>query len=640
MADVIFKNQFASKQAKSKVAKPSGYVSKYSTRPDAVQAYIADKTVYDDLVRHVFYQFDANSKYSSQHLLNQELKYMGTAFDMTNVACSREQVLALARGAQAAYDRGATVREFVISFDNDFLSKYKLLDDTIDPELVVPGMLFGHVDETNIRLATQHMLKTLTSRLNMDDPKVCCAVQTDTGHVHIHGVMYDDNPSVKNDRGFIPRAQLDFACDMLAHELKQTTSHVYNPLQGLRWAVEVQQQSKPLKELNLRYALAYSDIQAYQEGMVNYVSHPDRSLTPTLLDSVAKETVAVQNFALYSHVLKGKMNRRFVKQVVNEYSEYLNSKQISKAAEVMAPYFKGELALYGKRTNYHQYASMGQIYAKYYRNEQMLTQLHDDLLQQRNKLMSDLNLSTGDSRYARHLLLTKKAEFSDDLSNGLLAVIHHHRPLQKKHLTELSTIIGEDKVKNRFEVNFPLQNYLVRQFQAQVLQYQFLLFENGALPGEELGQDLLNVPEPTNPSEWLSNSDYRKRIVQSDYANDIYDYGYSVSSKVRFELLSQYYQREEYIHGANLYLQQTNQSLDSLKLAIRNQKIGADILQPTKLVSVPIETKPMLDKTVQRLDNNFVDSHLSKVIDEAKLDVNTPREDVPSVLANDDELAL
>ena len=623
MANVIIKNQFASKYASSKVANPHGYVSKYSTRPDAVQAYITSQDEFDALIKRVFYYFDDNSQYSTQHMLNQELNYMGTAFDLDNLACSRSEVLELANLAQAAYDRGATVREFVISFDSNFLSNINILDDTIDPNVVVPGSLFGHIDETNIRLAVQHSFQTVIPRLNLKDPKLCCAIQADTTNVHVHGVLFDNDPTVVNDRGKISANVNSFICDMLAHELSQSTVHIYNPLEGLRWAVDVQKQSRPLKELNLHYSLSYLDLEKYQDEVINYTAKKDDTLSEEMINATLKQDSVIHDYATYSHLRKGSFNRIFAKEVVNEFSDFLLSPAISDTAKkVMIPYFKGELSLYGSRSNYHQALFSTSIYSRYHRMENVLNQEYQRLSNMRANLIDNLAVSPGNVRSAKQLLSVNNDTFSDELTTGLFELAYHQRPLSSKHVKELSKYVDAKTVKDKFVPNLSLNNYLVRKFQQELLEYQFLLFENGAMPGEQLGQNLDEVPIPENPSTWLNDSEYRKRISQSDYANDVLDYNFSIGSHVRTKLVANYIERSKYLQFANAYLNDTNnQSLKSIVWANDNSSQEKKVLQPTLLEPKPVKPR-VHSKSVPRLVSDFVKKHVKNVISKVKTELH------------------
>ncbi|MCI4659590.1 relaxase MobL [Cryobacterium zhongshanensis] len=115
----------------------------------------------------------------------------GVAFGYGQVSLSHDQLHSASADIQRLFDEGHTVMKTVLSFDQEYLRKHKIIPEDFVCEK--RGDYRGHLDQMKLRLAVMHGLKRMNSAL-YDDLRYVGVIQVDTEHVHCHLAMVDAGP--------------------------------------------------------------------------------------------------------------------------------------------------------------------------------------------------------------------------------------------------------------------------------------------------------------------------------------------------------------------------------------------------------------------------------------------------------------
>ena len=112
----------------------------------------------------------------------------GVAFGYGQVSLSHDQLHAASKDIQRLFDKGHTVMKTVLSFDQEYLRKHKIIPEDFVCEK--RGDYRGHIDQMKLRLAVMHGLDRMNKML-YDDLRYVAVIQVDTEHVHCHLAMVD-----------------------------------------------------------------------------------------------------------------------------------------------------------------------------------------------------------------------------------------------------------------------------------------------------------------------------------------------------------------------------------------------------------------------------------------------------------------
>lgn len=265
---VVVRNQFANKNARG-VAKGSikYFVEKYVTRPEAVEPLVVDDNQQADYLQLVD-DLHRPDDLSAQARLNEQLKYDGVAFNAGSLAMSRREQIKAGDRAQAAYDRGATVRQMVLSFDSQWLSEQGILDE----QRVVwhRGDFAGHVDELRLRQVVQSGMERFFAQTKMKQPEYVAAVQVDTSHVHVHLVTWDEDPSVVNDRGQVNGYQKDALRSGVIQRSKETTPYA-QPTAVVQAVAAVKEQNARFERTSLDHLVDQAAQYPSEQSVTSYL---------------------------------------------------------------------------------------------------------------------------------------------------------------------------------------------------------------------------------------------------------------------------------------------------------------------------------------------------------------------------------
>lgn len=265
---VVVRNQFANKNARG-VAKGSikYFVEKYVTRPEAVEPLVVDDNQQADYLQLVD-DLHRPDDLSAQARLNEQLKYDGVAFNAGSLAMSRSEQIKAGDRAQAAYDRGATVRQMVLSFDSQWLSEQGILDE--QRSVWHRGDFAGHVDELRLRQVVQSGMERFFAQTKMKEPEYVAAVQVDTSHVHVHLVTWDEDPSVVDDRGQVNGYQKDALRSGVIQRSKETTPYA-QPTAVVQAVAAVKEQNARFERTSLDHLVDQAAQYPSEQSVTSYL---------------------------------------------------------------------------------------------------------------------------------------------------------------------------------------------------------------------------------------------------------------------------------------------------------------------------------------------------------------------------------
>ena len=196
---VVIKNQYTVKSKAtgkgSRGSTPGAYVVRYMAREKATEivAPIRRQRL-DEFITRYMARDDATERAISFDELREEMKVAqgrsGVAFGYGSVSLSDEELGRASRDLQKRFEAGNTVMKTIISFDEEYLRRHKI----VRPDFVNdgPGSYRGQIDQMKLRMAVMHGLDRMGSRY--DDLRYVGVIQVDTEHVHCHLAMTDAGP--------------------------------------------------------------------------------------------------------------------------------------------------------------------------------------------------------------------------------------------------------------------------------------------------------------------------------------------------------------------------------------------------------------------------------------------------------------
>lgn len=193
--DIVIVNEFSVKGVDGKGSRgstPGDYATRYMARFGAVEdltpVFKKDNNTY--IMRYMARATAVESLEDKRELVN-TLTNMdglsGVAFSKDSVSLSEERLKILSKEIQDNFDKGKTVFKTVISFDGDYLKKYKILPE--DFKFKERGDFRGHIDQMKLRMSIRNGLSKMEK--DFDDLLYVGVIQVDTAHVHCHLAMVD-----------------------------------------------------------------------------------------------------------------------------------------------------------------------------------------------------------------------------------------------------------------------------------------------------------------------------------------------------------------------------------------------------------------------------------------------------------------
>ncbi|MFF8902624.1 relaxase MobL [Streptomyces lydicus] len=180
----------------SRGATPGDYVTRYMAREQAteslapIQRLRTDDFIMRYMARESAVERAGISRGAAKHEMRQVQGDGGVAFGYGSVSLSDEQLRAAGKDIQQHFENGKTVLKTVLSFDEEYLRKHKIVDEDFHCE--ARGDYRGHIDQMKLRMAIMHGLERMSSGTSgFDDLRYVGVIQVDTEHVHCHLAMVD-----------------------------------------------------------------------------------------------------------------------------------------------------------------------------------------------------------------------------------------------------------------------------------------------------------------------------------------------------------------------------------------------------------------------------------------------------------------
>ena len=195
---VVIVNEFSVKTpdgSGSRGATPGSYVTRYMAREQAVESLApVQRLRTDDFILRYMARENAVERAPSRRAAKDEMRQAqgdgGVAFGYGTVSLSDEQLRAASRDLQEHFDKGHTVFKTVLSFDEAYLKKHRIVDS--DFHCQSRGDYRGHIDQMKLRMAIMHGLDRMSAGSGgFDDLRYVGVIQVDTEHVHCHLAMVD-----------------------------------------------------------------------------------------------------------------------------------------------------------------------------------------------------------------------------------------------------------------------------------------------------------------------------------------------------------------------------------------------------------------------------------------------------------------
>ncbi|MFI1408702.1 relaxase MobL [Streptomyces sp. NPDC020707] len=180
----------------SRGATPGNYVTRYMAREQAteslapIQRLRTDDFIMRYMARESAVEHAGISRVAAKHEMRQAQGDGGVAFGYGSVSLSDEQLRAAGNNIQQHFENGKTVLKTVLSFDEEYLRKHRIVDQDFHCE--ARGDYRGHIDQMKLRMAIMHGLERMSSGTSgFDDLRYVGVIQVDTKHVHCHLAMVD-----------------------------------------------------------------------------------------------------------------------------------------------------------------------------------------------------------------------------------------------------------------------------------------------------------------------------------------------------------------------------------------------------------------------------------------------------------------
>ncbi|MFJ7416468.1 relaxase MobL [Streptomyces sp. NPDC098077] len=180
----------------SRGATPGDYVTRYMARAQAteslapIQLLRTDNFILRYMARASAVERAGISRDAVKRQMRQAQGNGGVAFGYGSVSLSDEQLKAASRDIQQYFDAGHTILKTVLSFDEEYLRKRRIVGEDFHCE--ARGDYRGHIDQMKLRMAIMHGVERMSSGTSgFSDLRYIGVIQVDTEHVHCHLVMVD-----------------------------------------------------------------------------------------------------------------------------------------------------------------------------------------------------------------------------------------------------------------------------------------------------------------------------------------------------------------------------------------------------------------------------------------------------------------
>lgn len=150
----------------------------------------------------------------------------GVAFTLNRTAISKQETLALADHVEELFQQGdRAIQQMVFSFDPQYLADQGLVPS--DLSVLEKGGYKYNYDDIRLRHCVQAGVSTLLENEGYYDGEMVAAIQSDTFHLHVHAVVYEDGSKYtrkhgKEERGVLKESSLNRLSHAMDRYLENT----------------------------------------------------------------------------------------------------------------------------------------------------------------------------------------------------------------------------------------------------------------------------------------------------------------------------------------------------------------------------------------------------------------------------------
>lgn len=150
----------------------------------------------------------------------------GVAFTLNRTAISKQETLALADHVEELFQQGdRAIQQMVFSFDPQYLADQGLVPS--DLSVLEKGGYQYNYDDIRLRHCVQAGVSALLENEGYYDGEMVAAIQSDTYHLHVHAVVYEDGSKYtrkhgKEERGVLKESSLNRLSHAMDRYLENT----------------------------------------------------------------------------------------------------------------------------------------------------------------------------------------------------------------------------------------------------------------------------------------------------------------------------------------------------------------------------------------------------------------------------------
>ena len=246
--DIVIKTQFNINGSRGKSVR--GFIADYVARDAATDASLAYLPPTDRPVE----QAD------------------GVAFTMDSTAISKAETLALADHVEEIFQRGdRAVQQMVLSFSPEYLVEQGLVPS--DLSVLEKGGYKYNYDDVRLRHCVQAGMHALLENEGYYDGNMVAAIQSDTFHLHVHVVLYEDGCKYtrkhgKEERGMLKESSLNRLTHAMDRYLENTRDLSCVPTQRMLLPESIPEQKPeeiPMEQVNTVFVDKYLMLLEAQE---------------------------------------------------------------------------------------------------------------------------------------------------------------------------------------------------------------------------------------------------------------------------------------------------------------------------------------------------------------------------------------
>lgn len=150
----------------------------------------------------------------------------GVAFTLDATAISRDETLALADRAEELFQRGdRAIEQMVFSFSPEYLEQSGIVPEGVD--ILRKGSYRYKYDDVRLRHAVRAGVHAMCEHEKYCSPQMAAAIQSDTMHLHVHAVVWENGVNYsrrrgKEERGVIKGSSLNKCASQIKRNLEST----------------------------------------------------------------------------------------------------------------------------------------------------------------------------------------------------------------------------------------------------------------------------------------------------------------------------------------------------------------------------------------------------------------------------------